>query len=221
MTQIKLSQQTLLVLRNYATINSSIVIRKGNQLKTISIGENAIASFVCEEEFPQDFAIYDLTKFLSGISLFNDPVLEFNDPNYVLITGQGRSMKYYFSDPEITLKSAPDKNIQFPGSDIEFKLSNEDISSLLKAHSIYEIDDLKFSSQDGQIVLTLCDKEDYTSNTYSQVVVGETTGDYEMFMKVENIRLVPGEYNVKISSKLITEWKHSSLDLTYYIALEP
>jgi len=221
MTQIKLSQQTLSVLRNYATINSSIVIRQGSQLKTISIGENAIASFVCEEEFPQDFAIYDLTKFLSGISLFSDPVLQFGDPNYVLITGQGKSMKYYFSDPEITLKSAPEKNIRFPGSDIEFKLSNEDISSLLKAHSIYEIDDLKFSSQDGQIVLTLCDKEDETSNTYSQVVNGETTGDYEMFMKVENIRLVPGEYNVKISKHLITEWKHSTLDLTYYIALEP
>jgi hypothetical protein len=221
MTQIKLSQQTIAVLRNYATINSSIVIRKGNQLKTISIGENAVAKYICEEEFPQDFAIYDLTKFLSGISLFSDPILTFGDPNYVLITGQGKSIKYYFSDPEITLKSAPDKDIRFPETDIEFKLSNEDITSFLKAHGIYEIDDLKFSSQDGQIVLTLCDKEDETSNTYSQVVSGETTGDYEMFMKVENIRLVPGEYNVKISSKLITEWKHSNLDLTYYIALEP
>lgn len=103
MTQIKLSPQTLSVLKNYSTINSSIVIRKGNQLKTISVGENSVATYVCEEQFPQDFAIYDLSKFLSAISLFESPTLQFGDPNYVLITGGGKNMKYYFSDPEITL----------------------------------------------------------------------------------------------------------------------
>jgi hypothetical protein len=221
MSKISLSPQTLAVLKNYATINGSIVIREGNQLKTISVGENAIAKYVCEESFPQTFAIYDLNQFLAGLSLFENPTLEFGNPNYVLIRGNGRSTKYYFSDPEITLKSAPDRDVKFPDTDIQFTLTAEDISAMLKAHNVYGIDDLKFSSQDGQIVLTLCDKEDETSNTYSQVVVGETTGDYEMYMKVENIRLVPGEYNVKISSKLITEWKHSNLDLTYYIALEP
>jgi hypothetical protein len=221
MNKISLSPQTLTVLKNYSTINGSIVIPKGNQLKTISVGENAIAKYICEETFPQAFAIYDLNQFLSGLSLFDNPVLEFNDPNYVLIHGRGRSTKYYFSDPEITLKSAPDRDVNFPETDIEFVLTPEDISALLKAHNVYGIDDLKISSQDGQIVLTLCDKEDETSNTYSQVLAGETTGDYEMFMKVENIRLVPGEYTVKISSKLITEWKHTNLDLTYYIALEP
>lgn len=230
MTQIKLSPQTLSVLKNYSTINSSIVIRKGNQLKTISVGENSIATYLCEEQFPQDFAIYDLSKFLSAISLFESPTLQFGDPNYVLITGGGKNMKYYFSDPEITLKSAPDREIRFPETDMEFSLSHADITSILDASSIFNMNDVKISSINGQIILTVCDKEDDTSNTYFQTISGETTGDYEMFMKIENLRLwkpdsVPerasGSYSVKISSKLITEWKHSKLNLTYYIALEP
>lgn len=230
MTQIKLSPQTLSVLKNYSTINSSIVIRKGNQLKTISVGENSVAIYVCEEQFPQDFAIYDLSKFLSAISLFESPTLQFGNPNYVLITGGGKNMKYYFSDPEITLKSAPDREIKFPETDMEFTLSHADIISILDASSIFDMNDVKISSEKGQIILTVCDKEDDTSNTYFQTISGETTGDYEMFMKIENLRLwkpdsIPerasGSYNVKISSKLITEWKHSKLNLTYYIALEP
>lgn len=229
MNTVKLTEQTLSVLKNFATINSSILIRKGNQIKTISIGENAVAKYVSEEEFPQDFAIYDLTKFLLSVSLFKEPTLEFGNPNYVLITGEGRSLKYYFSDPDITLKSAPEKDIRFPETDLEFKLTHKDIKSFLDVHLIHGIDDLKFSSQENQIVLTACDKEDDTSNCYSQVVSGNSTGDLEVFMKVENIRLwspdgndkITGYYTVKVSKKLITEWKHSSLDLTYYIALEP
>lgn len=221
MSQVIISQKTMAVLKNFATINSSILIREGNTLKTISVGENAIAQYTCEETFPQTFGIYELNQFLSGLSLFDNPTLEFDNDSYVTIKSKGRSARYYFSNPEITLKAAPDKEIKFPGSDMEFTITQEDISALQKAWNVYEIPDLKFHSVGGSVVLSLVDKENQTSNVFSLELPGDNTGEYEMFMKMENIRLFPGDYNVKISSKMITEWKHTTLDLVYYIALEP
>ena len=132
-----------------------------------------------------------------------------------------KRQKYYFSDPEITLKSAPNKDVNFPGADIQFSLTQEDLTGLQKAANIYSLPDLVFRSEGGEISLELRDNENDTSNGYSQTVVGDTTGDYELTIKVENIRLHPGDYSVKVSKHLISEWKHQNLDLSYYIALEP
>ena len=225
MSQITISQNTMSVLKNFCTINSSILIREGSVLKTISVGENAVAQYTCEEVFPTTFGIYDLNQFLAGLTLFSNgntvPTLEFDNSEYVTIKSKGMSVKYYFSDPEITLKAAPEKNIQFPGADMEFVLRQENINALHKANTVYQIPDLKFHSIGGSVILSLVDKENETSNVFSLEIPGDNTGEYELFMKMENIRLFPGDYNVKISSKMITEWRHSTLDLTYYIALEP
>jgi len=198
------------------------MIREGNVLKTISVGENMIAQYTSPEMFPKTCGIYDLGPFLMGLSLFQDPGLNFENDEYVTIRGGRRSAKYYFSDPEITLKSAPDRDVKFPGADMEFSLSSEDLVQLQKASGVYSLPDLSFvSTEDGTISLNLCDKENDTANAYTQEIQGTATGAYELFLKVENLKLYPGDYNVKISSKLITEWRHSSLDLVYYIALEP
>jgi len=222
MNNVILSQQTKEVLKNYSTINGSILIREGSQLKTINVGENLISQYDCEETFPQTFAIYDLNQFLAGLSLFQNPILEFNNAEYLTIRGDGRSAKYYFSDPEITLKTAPDRKVNFPGADIEFSINNNQLEALRKAANVYSIPDLVFtSSAGGTVTLSLCDKESQTSNVYSQEILGDNTGEYELVMKIENVNLVPGNYDVKISSKMITEWKHTFLPLVYYIALEP
>lgn len=222
MSKVILSKQTREILKNFCTINSSILIREGSVLKTISVGQNAIAEYRCEESFPQTFGIYDLNQFLSGLSLFDDATLDFDNQNYVTIRGNGRSVKYYFSNPEITLQSAPDKSVQFPDTDFSFNLKYDDLQSLHKASAVYNLPDLAFrASSEGTINLDLCDKENDTGNVYSQTVTGESVGDFEMYMKVENIRLHQGNYNVKVSDKLITEWQHQSIDLKYYIALEP
>jgi len=218
---VTLSKTTLDVLKNFATINSSIVFRKGNTLRTISNAENILAKFTGEEVFPVDFAIYDLSQFLSGISLFSDPKLDFASDDFVRIVGNGRSVKYYFSDPEITLKSAPEKNVNFPGSDIQFNLTEQDLLALQKASAVYSLPDLSFESKDDKVRLVLKDKENDTSNTYKQSISGSCTGDYSLDVKIENIRLLPGDYSVKVSKGLISEWNSSNLDLTYYIALEP
>ena len=223
MSNVILSKKTLDVLKNFSTINSSIVFRKGSTVRTISNAENILAKFTGEEVFPTDFAIYDLSQFLSGISLFNDPQLEFTSNDYVSIRGGRTSAKYYFSDPEITLKSAPEKNVQFPGADLQFNLTGDDLIALQKASAVYGLPDLTFQSEEGldTIKLILRDKENDTSNTYDLTVAGCSTGTYSLDLKIENIRLLPGDYTVKVSKHLISEWTNTNVDLTYYIALEP
>jgi hypothetical protein len=221
MSKVTLSKKTFDVLKNFSTINSSIVFRKGSTVRTISNAENILAAFSSEEVFPMDFAIYDLSQFLSGISLFDRPELEFSSSDFVSIRGGGKSARYYFSDPEITLKSAPEKNVKFPGADIQFNITGEDLLSLQKASAVYSLPDLTFQSKDNQIKLILRDKENDTSNTYEQSISGDCTGDYSLDVKIENIRLFPGDYVVKVSKHLISEWTNQNLDLTYYIALEP
>ena len=181
---VTLSRTTLDVLKNYATINSSIVFRKGNTLRTISNAENILSQFTSEEMFPTDFAIYDLSQFLSGITLFDNPKLDFTSDDYVRIGSSGRSVKYYFSDPEITLKSAPEKNVNFPGADIQFNLTADDLIALQKASAVYSLPDMSFQSNNGRIRLLLSDKENDTSNTYKQDIVGECTGDYSLDLKI-------------------------------------
>jgi len=223
MSKVILSRKTLDVLKNFSTINSSIVFRKGSTVRTISNAENILAKFTGEEVFPVDFAIYDLSQFLSGISLFSDPQLEFDNENFVSIRGGRQSAKYYFSDPEITLKSAPEKNVKFPGSDLQFNLTGEDLIALQKASAVYSLPDLTFQSIEGhdEIKLILRDKENDTSNTCDITVAGCATGTYTLDLKIENIRLLPGDYTVKVSQHLISEWTNVNTDLTYYIALEP
>ena len=223
MSKVILSKKTLDVLKNFSTINSSIVFRKGSTVRTISNAENILAKFTGEEVFPSDFAIYDLSQFLSGISLFNDPQLEFTSNDYVSIRGGRTSAKYYFSDPEITLKSAPEKNVNFPGADLQFNLTGDDLIALQKASAVYSLPDLTFQSEEGldTIKLILRDKENDTSNTYDLSVAGCATGTFSLDVKIENIRLLPGDYSVKVSKHLISEWNNTNVDLTYYIALEP
>jgi hypothetical protein len=223
MSKVTLSKKTLDVLKNFSSINSSIVFRKGSTVRTISNAENILAAFSSEEVFPMDFAIYDLSQFLSGISLFDRPELEFSSSDFVSIRGSGKSARYYFSDPEITLKSAPEKNVKFPGADLQFNLTGEDLIALQKASAVYGLPDLTFQSEEGsnEIKLVLRDKENDTSNTYEQSISGCCTGDYSLDVKIENIRLFPGDYSVKVSKHLISEWTNQNLDLTYYIALEP
>jgi hypothetical protein len=220
MSTVALSQTTLNILKNFATINNGIIIKKGNTLRTISNAENILAAANVEESFPQTFAIYDLNQFLAGLSLFDNPSLVFDNADYVTIKDGRSRVKYYFSDPEITLKTAPDKSVKYPGSDIQFTLSASDISAIQKATGIYKLPDLNISS-DEEIVLSVRDNEVSTSNTYDIIVPGTFEGTHSLDLKVENIRLLQGDYTVGVSRHYISEWKHLNIDLTYYIALEP
>lgn len=228
---VKLSSTTIEILKNFATINSSILFKKGNVVKTISNAQNILARAVVEETFPQDFAIYDLSQLLSALYLFDDPILVFDNKNYVTIkdSTKGRRSKYYFSNPEITMRNAPDREIKFPGGNINFEVSNDNIRAITQAAAVYSLPDFTVRSEQDTVTLQTRDKEDDTSNTYDQVVSGNADDEYTLDFKVENLKLfgVIGKqypdksYEVSVSSRMISEWKYSEFDLTYFIALEP
>ena len=220
MNNMKLSDNTLTILKNFAGINNSILVKEGNKLRTISVAKNILAEADITEEFPRDFAIYDLNQFLLGLSLFDSPSLVFDNDDYLTIKSGRSRVKYYFSDPEITLKTAPDKKVNYPGSDVSFSLTATDITSLNKASNVYKLPDFVIDT-DQEILLSVRDLENDTSHVYDITVSGEFEGTHHLHLKVENLRLMQGDYSVGASKHLITEWKHSNLDLTYYIALEP
>ena len=216
---MKLSDSTLTLLKNFSNINQSILFKRGNSLRTISVMKNILAEATINEELPKDFGIYDLNQFLNGLSLHNNPDLDFTNDNYVVIReGRSRS-KYFFADPNVIV-CPPEKSIELPSEDVSFELKTEQLDKLLKAAGIYQLPDLSAIGEDGAVKLVVRDKKNETSNDFA-VVVGETDGNFVFNFKVENIKLIPGSYDVVVSSKLISKFTCREHDLSYYIALEP
>ena len=216
---MKLSDSTLSLLKNFSTINTSILFKKGNQLRTMSVMKNILAEATVAEEFPRDFGIYDLNQFLNGLGLHNNPELDFQNDNHVIIKeGRSRS-KYFFADPSVII-TPPEKSIELPSEDVTFELSTEQLDKLLKAAAIYQLPDLCAVGENGVVKLVVRDKKNETSNTYA-VNVGETDALFSFNFKVENIKILPGTYHVVVSQKLLSRFTSKNYDLTYYIALEP
>ena len=190
-----------------------------DSLRTISVMKNILAEATINEELPKDFGIYDLNQFLNGLSLHNNPDLDFENDNFVVIKeGRSRS-KYFFADPNVIVKP-PEKSIELPTEDVSFELKTEQLDKLLKAAGIYQLPDLAVIGENGVVKLVVRDKKNDTSNDYA-VVVGETEGNFVFNFKVENIKLIPGSYDVVVSQKLLSKFTCREHDLTYYIALEP
>jgi len=217
---MKLSDNTLTILKNFAGINNSILVKKGNKLRTISVAKNILAEATIDEEFSRDFAIYDLNQFLNvNTTLFNAPELDFANDGYVIIR-EGRSRQtFFFADPNVIV-TPPDKDITLPSEDVSFELSTEQLDKLLKAASINQLPDFSAVGGDGVVKLVVRDKKNDTSNDFS-VVVGETESEFSFNFKVENIKILPGTYDVVVSQKLLSRFSSKNHDLTYYIALEP
>jgi len=217
--QMKLSDNTLNILKNFAGINNSILVKQGNKLPTISMAKNILAEADISEEFPRDFAIYDLNQFLNGLSLHQDPDLDFNQDSYLSIKEGKRRVKYFFADPNV-ITSPPEKDITLPSQDATFQLDSTSLEKLIKAAQVYQLPDLSAVGEAGVIKLVVHDKKNDTSNQYA-IVVGETDQEFSFNFKVENIKIIPGAYDVVVSSKLLSQFTNTKHDLKYYIALEP
>jgi hypothetical protein len=216
---MKLSDNTLALLKNFASINNSILVKEGNRLRTISVAKNILAEAEIAEEFPKDFAVYDLNQFLNGLSLHQDPDLDFTENSYMTIREGKRRVKYFFADPNVII-SPPDKEIQLPSQDICFQLDSTSLEKLVKAAAVYQLPDLSAIGEAGVIKLVVRDKKNDTSNEYA-IVVGETDKEFTFNFKVENIKIIPGAYDVVVSEKLLSQFKNTKYNLCYYIALEP
>ena len=216
---MKLSDNALAILKNFAGINNSILVKEGNKLRTISVAKNILAEAEIKEEFPRDFAIYDLNQFLNGLSLHQDPDLDFKEESYLSIKEGKRRVKYFFADPNVII-APPEKEIQLPTQDVCFQMDSVTLEKLVKAAAVYQLPDLSAIGEAGVIKLVVRDKKNDTSNEYA-IVVGETDKEFSFNFKVENIKIIPGAYDVVVSSKLLSQFTNTQHNLKYYIALEP
>ena len=217
---MKLSDNTLTLLKNFAGINQSILVKQGNKLRTISIAKNILAEAEITEEFPREFAVYDLNQFLNGLSLHQDPDLDFTEDSYITIREGKRRVKYFYADPNVII-SPPEKEIKLPSEDVCFQLETGSLEKLVKAAAVYQLPDISAIGDAGVIRLVVRDKKNDTSNEYS-IVVGETDEQFTFNFKVENIsKIVSGAYNVVVSRKLLSQFTNTKHNLSYWIALEP
>ena len=215
---MKLSNDTREVLKNYSTINANLLVTSGNQIATMSQMKNIVSKATLPDTFETEFAIYDLNEFLSAMSLFDDPELDFGDSS-VKISQGGQSLNYFYSDP--TVVTTPKSDITMPNPDATFTLKQSVFNQVLKASSVLGVPDMVLDvDETGQMNLRVSDRKNDTSNSFS-VEVGEGgTPNQKIFFKVENLKLLSGDYEVKVSSKGISNFKNVNKDVEYFIALE-
>ena len=216
---MNLSDSTLTILKNFAGINNSILVKQGNQLRTISVAKNILAEAEIKEQFPREFAIYDLNQLLNGLGLHQNPDLDFSPDSYLNIREGKRRVKYFYADPQVII-SPPEKEITLPSEDVHFQLDSASLEKLLKAAAVYQLPDFCVVGGAGVVKLVVRDKKNDTSNEYA-ITVGETDKEFTFNFKVENIKIIPGSYDVVVSSKLLSKFTNTQHDLRYYIALEP
>ena len=219
---MKLSEHTTSVLKNFASINQNLVIKEGKTISTMSAMKNIVAKAEVDEDFPREIAIYDLNEFLAALSLFTNPVLDFSE-NFVMITEEGKtgnSLKYFYSDPSVV--TTPSSEITMPKTEVNFSLDSSDLSKVQRAASVIGSPDLVLEKNGVGSYLTVKDKKNDTANNYSLDVDVEGQGDYNFYFKVENLKLMPLTYDVKVSSKNISHFKSQAGNaVEYWIALEP
>ena len=219
---MKLSDHTVDVLKNFASINQNLVIKEGSTLTTMSAMKNIVAKAEVEESFDKEVAIYDLNEFLASISLFANPVLEF-DEGFVTIREENNpknSLKYFYSDPSVV--TSPNKTITMPSKEVSFKLNGENLNKLKRAAGVIQAPDLVLEKKNTDVFLTVKDKKNDTANTFSIDVDTVADGsDFKFYFKVENLKLMDGDYEVDISSKNISHLESSNKDVEYWVALEP
>lgn len=218
---MELSENTLNVLKNFSGINQNMMIRTGNTIKTISEARTVLATAHVSEEFPTDFGIYDLNEFIGVLSLVDTPRLAFKDEYVIVNDSSGRSKVKYFFSSEDTL-TTPQKDLNMPETNVKFTLTNDTMNKIKRAASTLGHDEVSISGQDGVLSLSVVDSQNMTSNAFSIDVDGDFDKDavFNFILSINNLKILPGDYEVAISSKLISQFSHTSLDVKYWIALE-
>ncbi len=213
---MKLSKDTLEVLKNFATINTNILVREGTSVSTISTGENIFAKAEVTEPFPKEFAVYDLNSLLSLLTVMEDTDVDFGDESLTVSKGNAK-FEYYYADPNIIV-SAPDKSIEVD-TFFQFDLSKDDIDMILKAAAITAAPMLSVIGDGSEVVVTVGDPATPKSNSFKQVI-GQTDKTFDARLAVENFKVVPSGYTVTLSEKKFMFLESSKGDLKYWLALE-
>ena len=218
---MKLSKHTLNMLKNFSDINMSIEIKKGNLLRTVSVQKNILAQAELEDEFPKDFAIYELNRFLGAVSLFDDPELEFNAKSVNIGTTK-HSADYVYCDPSMIV-TPPENNISFPDPEVKFTLTQDSLSQVMRASNVLGTPEIAIEGgphPNDSIRIKALDVNNDSTDTF-QVVLDEKSGHtFRFVFKTENMKMIPGNYDVEISSKGISHFTLQGQNLQYWIATE-
>ena len=213
---MKISKDTLAVIRNFASINSNLLIEKGNVLRTINSQKNVLSDATLAEDFPKNFGIYDTNEFLGVIGLFTDPDIEFKDKFAVIKEGSS-SVKFYAADAAVL--TVPTKNIVFPEADIEFTLTAAQLATIQRAASQLRAVDVSFVGDGSALTILVGDLKNASSNSFS-IGIGETTQTFTANIKIENMKLMASDYVVSLSSKKISRFVSADGKVNVFIAME-
>ena len=216
---MQLTDNTMAVLKNFASIQPNVVLHEGNVIKTIAEAKNVMAVATLDQTFDKSLGIYNLDEFLNVLGLVDSPDLAFGD-DFVTVKGNGRSqVKYFYSDPSIL--TSPAKDIPMPEAEVKFELDEATLSKVRRAASALGHEKMTITALDGGIKLTVVDNTDNTSNAFDIVVPGTCDSeDFTFVMNISNLKLIAGSYDVEVSSRLISKFTNNTTDVVYFIALE-
>lgn len=213
---MKLSKETIGIIKNFASINSNLLLKEGNVLSTINAHKNVLADAVLAESFPRDFGIYDTNEFLGVLSLFDDPEIDFKE-KFALIKEGSSSVKFYAADASVL--TIPSKKINFPATDIEFDLSATQLASIQRTASVLRAMDVSIVGKEGALEILVGDLKNSTANSYN-IRIGDTDKEFSANLKIDNMKLMSQDYKVSLSSKKISRFSSADDKMTVYIAME-
>ena len=214
---MKLSENTINIFKNFASINPSLLVNAGNVITTMSVNKSIYAMANVEETFTNKFAIYEMSKFLGVISLFKDPEFSFGDKQVKIESGR-QSVNYTYADPSMIVAPDPNKSITFPDADVEFSISHDELQRVVRSTSVLQLPDIAVIGDGQKITITATNSKNPTTDIFG-IQVGDIDKSFAMYFDVSDIiKLISADYNVKISSKGLSQWK--SNNVLYYVAMK-
>ena len=216
---MKISDNTISILRNFSDINANILFKPGKSLNTMSTMKNIMAKADVEEEFETEFGVYDLPEFLRALDSFQQPVLKFNGSANLKIQDEKSTLSARYAFADKTTLVTPSKEIKMPDKTVAFTLNNSDYESVKKLYTNLSLPDIAFKGEKGKIKLVALDKKNNNSNE-SSVTVGETDLEFTAYIKAENMKIIPGDYDVALSKAKIAHFINKKVKVQYWIALE-
>lgn len=212
---MKISTNTVNILKNFAKINPSILIQEGNTLKTMSPSKTIMAKAKIDTEFPKRFAVYNLDRFISTASLFTDPNFDFGERTVTIKEGD-RKIDYVYAD-ENTINKMPDREINLPSIDVTITLTNASLKEVEKAGGVLGLPEILIVGDGSNVYLQAADSKNPSGDVFS-VKIGDTSKTFKAIFKTENIKILPGDYEINISSRGISHF--SGKEAEYWIAVE-
>lgn len=217
---MKMSEQTLQILKNFSGINNSITFKEGNVVKVRSLAKDILAQVNIEETLPKDFAIYEVNRFLSVVGMFDAPEFDFETEDNAALIGEGKNkVRYSFTDPSLIAGADYSKDLRLGSIIASIELKQDQIAKVLKGANVLSVPNITIGGANGKITLSARDKSNSSSDAFS-FEAGETDAEFEVSFKSDVFKMLPGDYKVDVTERTIVRFVHASIPLTYYVAGE-